>query len=364
MQSTLPVHEDERFSTCSGFGVRAALPLILIAVLASCQENEGSPKGVDAAGDFDAQDAGEEDAGDVDGSVLMDGSLPREDGGEVTDSGLLDGGVSDTGDAGTGPEFEVISELRVSSDGPEGVGTYDRFYDVLGPNCLEAPDLYKNNHPGEPHIVEMEGGPTGNFFRFSIHRDLDRDRDQYPAIDDRQRNEAKAYDQSDSEALGLEGDTTRYLFYLMIPDAFPLTSRFTHFMQVKPVSGDDQQPLLTITGTYRAGEPEIQLRYVANGSGPIDYIARAPFAAVTGRWVEVDMILTHADDGFLHVDVRELDGESIFSGHREGIDLFRVGADFNRPKWGIYRGLEIESLPNEMDSVDFADFSIQKISLR
>ncbi len=77
------------------------------------------------------------------------------------------------------------------------------------------------------------------------------------------------------------------------------------------------------------------------------------------------MLATHSDAGYLRVDVSELDGTPVLQTEETGIDLYRTGASFNRPKWGIYRSVQQrELLVNETDSVDFAQFTIQRIRLR
>ena len=44
--------------------------------------------------------------------------------------------------------------------------------------------------------------------------------------------------------------------------------------------------------------------------------------------------------------------------------MWRDMASFNRPKWGIYRSIvSIGDLVNDTDTVDFADFTIQRITL-
>ncbi len=133
--------------------------------------------------------------------------------------------------------------------------------------------------------VRRAGTSAPSFFRFLIHRDDDRDKDLYPAVDDRQRNEIKVYDRSREESWALDGDTTRYHWYLFIPSGFPVTRRFT-FMQIKASGGDDAQPVFTLSGALVAGQAELQFRHAAATGVPDEYLARVPLDRATGRWLD------------------------------------------------------------------------------
>ena len=196
---------------------------------------------------------------------------------EATDAGMSpdrwvrDGGPGpdDGGRADSRPpelepvDFDVLSEIRVTADGPGGRDTYALFWDGFGQGSVEAPDLYSNNHSRGRHITEFVGGPTGHFFRFAMHRDLDRDRDRYPDIDDRQRNEIKTFARSPEAGKGRPGETVRYHWYFRIPTSYATGRRFNHVMQVKAAGGNDGSPPLTISAARRRGEAQLQARYMS-----------------------------------------------------------------------------------------------------
>ena len=86
--------------------------------------------------------------------------------------------------------------------------------------------------------------PAGNHFAFIIHRDIDIDRDRVDIVD-RQRNEIKTYDQSEEAVKGFEGETFVYRWKFKINAEMEVSTRFTHFFQLKAVGGDDSQPIIT-----------------------------------------------------------------------------------------------------------------------
>ena len=261
-------------------------------------------------------------------------------------------------------EYDVVSELSVRSDGPGGESPHELFWTRFGDGSIEAPDLYSNNHPGEPHITELAGGPTGNFFRFWIHRDIDRERDRYPEIDDRQRNEVKTFAGSPAAGIGRAGETVRYHWYFRIPDGYAVTRYFNSLMQVKGSTGSGS-PMLALVAARSAGDPELQVRYVAEDGGRIEYLARIPFERVTGKWLEGEVIVVNAMSGYLRTTVREVNGPLLIATEASGLRTFRPDFEYVRPKWGIYRSVrDMENLPNDTDTLDVADLSVQKIRLR
>ncbi len=59
-----------------------------------------------------------------------------------------------------------------------------------------------------------------------------------------------------------------------------------------------------------------------------------------GEWVHVTELITYGSSGKYQMDIKRLsDGKSLLSIKKDGIDLWRTGTTFVRPKWGIYRSL-------------------------
>ena len=247
----------------------------------------------------------------------------------------------------------------------DGGDTYALFTGPLGGSCLEVPDLYDNNHPGVPHIVEQRGGPSRAYFRFTIHRDIDHDRGLFPANADRQRNEVKANDGSDPATHGLQGETVRYHWFFRLAEDLPVTPLFSHFMQIKAFDAEGGGlPILTVSGYARNGGDMLEVRHSPATGINTTALAEASWADARGQWLEVEVIATYADDGALRVRIADEEGALLVDVDLDEIDMWRDAAEFNRPKWGIYRSIDQpDNLINEEDVVDFADFRIQKIAL-
>ena len=271
----------------------------------------------------------------------------------------------------TGPPTDelaltVLTERTLDADGDRsGLDAYDLIRDFAGPNPIEAPDLYPINHPAVRHIYEDYDADIGNHFVFTMHRDIDIDRDRVEN-DDRQRNEIKTYSSSEEAVKGFENETFIYRWKFRINSEMEVSTRFSHFFQLKAVGGPDSHPILTISGAERSGEDGIEVRY-----SPLQEdtrLGRVDWSQVTGEWLEAYCRVTFAESGDLRLIVTRMSDDGvIFDIDERGIDLWR-GEDashFVRPKWGIYRSiLDWDNLRPDEESVRFANFSISEVMLR
>ena len=268
----------------------------------------------------------------------------------------------------TGPptdevQFTELTNRTLDADGDlTGLDAYDLIRDFAGPNPIESPDLYPINHPAVRHIYEDNDATVGNHFVFTIHRDIDIDRDRVE-IDDRQRNEIKTYDQSEEAVKGFENETFIYRWKFKINAGMEVSTRFTHLFQLKAVGGPDSHPILTISGAERSGEDGIEVRYSPLQQDSI--LQRQDWSMVTGEWLEAYCRVTFAESGDLRLIVTRLrDDAVVFDIDQQGLDLWR-GEDashFVRPKWGIYRSiLDLDNLRPDEEAVRFANFSVSEV---
>ena len=259
--------------------------------------------------------------------------------------------------------FNVLSTRTLDADGDMiGLDTYDLIRDFGGPNPIEAPDLYPINHPDVRHIYEDADATVGNHFVFIIHRDIDIDRDRVEN-DDRQRNEIKTYSSSEEAVKGFENETFIYRWKFRINSEMEVSTRFSHFFQLKAVGGPDSHPILTISGAERGGEDGIEVRYSPLQADTI--LQRTNWSTVTGEWLEAYCRVTYSESGDLRLIVTRMrDNAVIFDIDEGDLDLWR-GEDashFVRPKWGIYRSiLDWENLRPDEESVRFANFSVSEV---
>jgi hypothetical protein len=295
-------------------------------------------------------------------------------GGGAPAAPLAVGGNGDNSGSGSGsgsneqslPEdeeqFDSLSLRTLSADGEGQVDTYDLIKNFAGPNPIEAPDLYEINHPGSPHIFEATDQDVGDHFVFVIHRDDDRDRDRLD-VTDRQRNEIKTYDKSEDAVKAYEDEIMIYRWKFKIESGISLTTRFSHFFQLKAVGGDDSMPILTLTGNIQSGDDGFEVRHSPLSS--TTDLARTDRDNVEGRWLTAYVRATFSEEGDLRmIIVDETAKEVVFDIAEQGLDMWRgTEADhFVRPKWGIYRSLaEKENLRIDEEVVRFTDFQIEKV---
>lgn len=259
--------------------------------------------------------------------------------------------------------FVILTMRTLDADGDMvGLDAYDLIRDFGGPNSIEAPDLYPINHPEVRHIYEDTDVTVGDHFVFTIHRDIDIDRDRVEN-DDRQRNEIKTYSSSEEAVKGYQGETFIFRWKFRINADMEVSRRFTHLFQLKAVGGDDSQPVLTISGAERSNEDGIEVRHSPLQDHTV--LQRTDWRDATGEWLQAYCRVTFSDAGDLRLIVyRMSDNAVIFDIDEQGLDLWR-GEDethFVRPKWGIYRSIfEPENLRPEEETVRFANFEITEV---
>ena len=260
-------------------------------------------------------------------------------------------------------QYTVLTTRTLDADGDQvGLDAYDLIRDFGGPNPIEAPDLYPVNHPEVRHIYEDTDAAIGSHFVFTIHRDNDIDRDRVE-ITDRQRNEIKTYASSEEAVKGYENETFIYRWKFRINAGMEVSTRFSHFFQLKAVGGLDGHPVLTISGAERSGEDGIEVRYSPLQEDTI--LQRKDWSMVTGEWLEAYCRVTFAESGDLRLIVTRMsDGDVVFDIDEQSLDLWRgeSAEHFVRPKWGIYRSiLDLDNLRPDQETVRFANFVVSEV---
>jgi hypothetical protein len=261
--------------------------------------------------------------------------------------------------------FTLQSTRNLDADGEgSGLTAYDLIRAFAGSNPIESPDMYSLNHPEVDHIVEDWDREVGNHFVFKAHRDIDRDRDRYQTTD-RQRNEIKTYNSSEDAVKGYQNETMVFSWKFKITEGMEVSTRFSHFFQLKAVGGQDTYPVVTFTGNERSDGDGLEVRY-GNLQLQMDSIlARTDWSEITGEWLDAYVRATFSDAGALRVILTRMsDSQVLFDIDETNIDMWR-GTDnehFVRPKWGIYRSLaDADNLRPDEEKVRFANFRVSKV---
>ena len=205
---------------------------------------------------------------------------------------------------------------------------------VLGGNAIESPDCI---HP-QPHITQEADAVLGKHV-FVFHAHVTPDNDRCTATD-RQRIEIKTYGPSPEKLKARVNDTTVYRWRMKMDADFQPSNSFTHLHQLKAGDGDDEDaPIITVTP--RAGTPQrLQVIHVPAGNISSVMLAQPELAAFKGQWLDFHSRVVWSDRGSYSLEIRRMsDNVVLLSISVDNVDMWRAGATFARPKWGIYRSL-------------------------
>lgn len=247
------------------------------------------------------------------------------------------------------------AQVTLTADGPGN--TYELINSVFantGRNIVEAPDC--NHTDFGRHIDEVfDNVLNKNIFRFYIHTSPDNDR----CIKfDRQRNEIKSFDDSPENVKANIGEVIEYKWKFKLASDIKVSPNFTHIHQIKSVGGSYASiPMISLT--LRKSNPDrVELRYTSIDDQ--NTLKTANLDLFRGKWVEVKELIKYGDSGSYSIEIRTIsNNEIIFEYSNSSIDMWQDGAEFARPKWGIYRSLiNKQDLKDEI--VKFADFSIEE----
>jgi hypothetical protein len=243
------------------------------------------------------------------------------------------------------------SQVVLEADGPGN--TYELISSLLAPagDAIENPECV---HPQfGRHIAEVWDSVLNQYvFEFYSHVTPDNDR----CINfDRQRIEIKTYEPSPDNLKGVVGETVTYKWKFKIAAGYRPSSSFTHLHQIKPVGGDDGNPIFTLTP--RKGSPN-KMELIHDNTTKVSIVDLSLFE---GEWVEcTETIKIGASGTYSMVIKRVSDGTVILSYSNGNIMTIRPDNNFIRPKWGIYRSLNSPSDLRD-EAVRFAGFRIQEI---
>lgn len=224
----------------------------------------------------------------------------------------------------------------------------------LSSSAVEVPDC---SHPDfGPHITQQDDPVLGQpVFLFHLHVTPDNDR---CLASDRQRNEIKVDAKSPDSLRIFMGDSIGYRWRFRLDAGFQASPDFTHLHQIRAYDGDEAQPILTLTA--RTGTPDKLELIHTDSRGLRRVLHSVPLQPLRGEWVEAYSRLTAGSDGRYTLTLTRLrDGATLLSYSDPAIDLWRDGATFLRPKWGIYRSLASAADLRD-ETVAYAGFCLAK----
>ncbi|MDR2956499.1 MAG: polysaccharide lyase [Prevotella sp.] len=214
---------------------------------------------------------------------------------------------------------------------------------------VEVPDCGHSVH----HITQQYDEELNKWvFVFTLHKDLDDDR---CGAKDRQRTEIKTFGPSPDSMKGHRGKTHQYKWKFKLDKDFQPSPNFCHIHQIKADSGPNAgAPIVTLTPRLKGDKEVLQLNVVSE-ENKSTILAEVDLALFKGVWVEVSEIITYDRQGKIEMEIKRVSDKNVLlCGKADDVDLWRDGARFNRPKYGVYRSLRsLEYLRDE--SILYAD---------
>ena len=259
--------------------------------------------------------------------------------------------------------LKSIGQVVLKADGISD--TNKLISEAFAPNYkpIESPGFKKNNcdnHSSfnEEHISQVYDSILKKYvFKFVIHVKEDNDRCKKF---DRQRNEIKGYRHSPDNMKGAINETVTYEWKFKLSKTFTPSKRFTHLHQIKSVGEEPRcKPIFTLSAKQGKNTDYFQIRHSTCQTKALT-LTKADLNLFKGKWVTVKETIHYniASKGSYTIKITSTQGENtILEYNNVNIETWNNNAEFNRPKWGIYRSLlDPKNLKDE--EVLFADFKI------
>lgn len=238
--------------------------------------------------------------------------------------------------------------LRADSD----KDAYKLIDDVFGGSAVEVPDC---KHKVKHITMANDSDLKRAVFLFHIHVNKD---DDTCTNFDRQRTEIKISNPSPDKLKGFKDETVHLTWNFKLDAAFQASESFSHIHQLKDVGGASGTPILTISP--RKANPDVLQIIHVDSRGKKTVIADAPLAPFKGSWVHVEEKVRYASNGSYNVKITKINGGStLLTVDKNNLDMWRTGAEYVRPKWGIYRSLDRKNQLRD-EIVRFDSFCLDK----
>lgn len=260
-----------------------------------------------------------------------------------------------------------FGQITLQADGE--TDTHQLISNAFAPdyNPIETPGFKKgncDNHSefNKKHITQVyDSILEKHVFKFVIHVKEDNDRCKKF---DRQRNEIKGYKASPIGLKGYIGETITYKWKFKLSKDFSSSQRFTHVHQIKAYGEEPHcKPIFTFSTKKGKTNDYFLLKHSTGKTS--ETLTKVNLDLFKGSWVTVKETITYNDSNKgkyqLHI-TNSTTQKTIIDYINPNIQTWNKGAEFVRPKWGIYRSL-LDSANLKDEKILFADFEIQKLDL-
>lgn len=246
----------------------------------------------------------------------------------------------------------VCGEIWLTADYHSN--TYALINSTFGGNSLEVPDC--GHQSFGPHITQqVDNELNRSVFIFHIHINSDNDR---CSRDDRQRVEIKPPVGCPENLKGYDQEIVSLSWNFKLYANFRVSPNFCSVHQVKVKGGNDSLPLITINLRKRGRNQLLEVIHNAEINRTV--LKSENLSKFLGQCIHAKEELKYGKIGKYSLVLSRWDTEEqLLSVTKSEIDLWRDGAEYARPKWGIYRSLAtLDGLRDE--DVYFDSFCLGK----
>jgi hypothetical protein len=189
----------------------------------------------------------------------------------------------------------------------------------------------------------------GPSVQFTIYQNDD---DSVTQLADRQRIEMKVFDPSPTLYKASLNTNYVYTWWFKLSQTMVVSDSFFHIFQLKAVGNVTDTPVFTLTMTNTNG---LHLRANRNGNDTLtpstDYLNLLPLKSVLGTWIQatVEANFTNSKQtGYVKVLLKSQTGSQLVS-QQTSFVTYWSGAQFVRPKWGMYRKISTTFQPSDTE---------------
>ena len=227
------------------------------------------------------------------------------------------------------------------------------------------------------HILNATDEIVGNYFSFVLH-DSEHEEDLDGSKTDRQRNELKINNSSEAWLQAKEGDLLTYQWKFRLGSNVPSApGKFFHIFQIKATQGGESgSPLLS----YTISGGKLLFRHTSIGANMdnVSVLAECDVNQLKEKWLSAEVTVLNKDEGYVVMSLRNLETGELLMTYAGQQDMWRrpevtdpetgkivegtepaVSKQINRPKWGIYRGVDMSDPVKYAEvEIGFTDFTV------
>jgi Polysaccharide lyase len=208
---------------------------------------------------------------------------------------------------------------------------------------IEIPNTNKN----KPHVSCVNDmGPS---VQLTIYKNDD---DSASTKPQRQRIEMKVHDGSPTSYKATRETNYVYTWWFKLDQGMVVSDSFFHIFQLKAVGNVPDMPVFTLS---LSNEDGLHMRSNVKGTETLnpstDFLKLLPLKSVVGTWIQATVEVNYSNtpsNGYVKVSLKSQDGRPL-ADKQKSFRTYLSGAQFVRPKWGLYRQINNAFRPSDTE---------------